>query len=230
MSNPRLLRWVSAVPKVTYFKPQGAPLDSLTDISLCVEGLEALRLADMLGLNAEEASVGMGVSRHTFGRILAEARAKVARALVTGAALRIEGGHYEVAPEVDDAEKVLSGPQMARRACEQAVRQAQTTEEQAMRRGSGAQCGRGDGGGQGRCGQGQGRGQGQGGRGGGTCGQGRGFARGKSDDAASGDNDFAQVDTGMCQCPQCGQTAPHTPGSPCSDMRCPSCGTEMTRQ
>ena len=43
----------------------------------------------------EQAADMMGVSRHTFGRILADARGVVAEALVTGKALRIRGGTYE---------------------------------------------------------------------------------------------------------------------------------------
>ncbi|MGW8188140.1 MAG: DUF134 domain-containing protein [Desulfobacterales bacterium] len=38
----------------------------------------------------------MGVSRHTFGRVLAGARAAVAEALVTSKTLRIEGGTFEI--------------------------------------------------------------------------------------------------------------------------------------
>jgi uncharacterized protein len=38
------------------------------------------------------------VSRPTFGRILAEARAIVADALVMGKVLRIEGGHFDMPP------------------------------------------------------------------------------------------------------------------------------------
>ena len=44
----------------------------------------------------ESAASRMGVSRHTFGRILAEGRKAVADALVHGRALRIEGGDYEL--------------------------------------------------------------------------------------------------------------------------------------
>ena len=44
----------------------------------------------------DEAAARMHVSRHTFGRILAEARGAVAQVLVRGHALRIEGGSYEV--------------------------------------------------------------------------------------------------------------------------------------
>ena len=97
MPRPRLRRCVSGIPKATYFKPQGVPLRDLAEIRLSVEGLEALRLADVEGLTAEAAAVRMGVSRHTFGRVLAAARGSVARALTTGAALRIEGGDYALA-------------------------------------------------------------------------------------------------------------------------------------
>jgi predicted DNA-binding protein (UPF0251 family) len=38
----------------------------------------------------------MEVSRHTFGRILADARSIIAEALVTGKALKIGGGVYEL--------------------------------------------------------------------------------------------------------------------------------------
>jgi predicted DNA-binding protein (UPF0251 family) len=37
----------------------------------------------------------MQVSRHTYGRILTAARSIVAEALVTGKALKIEGGTFE---------------------------------------------------------------------------------------------------------------------------------------
>jgi predicted DNA-binding protein (UPF0251 family) len=40
----------------------------------------------------------MNVSRQTFGRILAEARAIIADALVMGKILRIEGGHFDMPP------------------------------------------------------------------------------------------------------------------------------------
>ena len=100
MPRPPLPRRVLDMPRATYFKPQGAPLRDLEEILLPVEGPEALRLADLEGLTAEEAAAHMGVSRHTFGRVLAAARAAVARALVEGAALRIAGGHYAVAGAV----------------------------------------------------------------------------------------------------------------------------------
>ena len=41
----------------------------------------------------------MGISRPTFSRLLAEARGVVARGLVNGWAIRIEGGNYEFTGE-----------------------------------------------------------------------------------------------------------------------------------
>ena len=98
MPRPKQCRYVSGAPRVTYFKPCGIPMRELEETTLTVEGLEALRLADAEGRTATEAAAGMGISRHTFGRVLAEARRTVARALLHGMALRIEGGDYAVHP------------------------------------------------------------------------------------------------------------------------------------
>jgi predicted DNA-binding protein (UPF0251 family) len=68
------------------------------EIVLPIEALEAIRLSDFEGLDHETAAIRMNVSRQTFGRILAEARAIVAEALVMGKVLRIQGGHFEMPP------------------------------------------------------------------------------------------------------------------------------------
>lgn len=34
---------------------------------------------------------------------------------------------------------------------------------------------------------------------------------------------------GECVCPNCGTRTPHERGIPCYKMKCPSCGTTMTR-
>ena len=92
MPRPSHCRRVSALPKVNYFKPKGIPMSDLDERVLPLDGLEALRLADYEGRNMDEAAARMGVSRHTFGRLLRRARHCVAEALVNGLALRIEGG------------------------------------------------------------------------------------------------------------------------------------------
>jgi predicted DNA-binding protein (UPF0251 family) len=62
----------------------------LEEVNLGLDELEAIRLADLEGLYQEEAAVRMNVSRATFGRIIGEARHKVADAVVNGKALTIE--------------------------------------------------------------------------------------------------------------------------------------------
>lgn len=53
-------------------------------VRLDADELEALRLADLLGLYQAQGAQEMGVSRATFGRVVAAARKKVATALVQG--------------------------------------------------------------------------------------------------------------------------------------------------
>lgn len=86
---PRTVRYW---PEAVYYKPQGVPLRVLAEVTIGLDELEALRLADREGLSQEDVGRQMNVSRATAGRILAEARRKVADALVMGKALRIEGG------------------------------------------------------------------------------------------------------------------------------------------
>ena len=70
----------------------------LQEVSLGLDELEALRLADLENLSHEEVGEMMKVSRATAGRILAEARRKTATALVHGWAIRVEGGAIETVP------------------------------------------------------------------------------------------------------------------------------------
>ena len=98
MPRPRICRRVSSQPVHGFYKPQGVPLQDLKGVTLPVEGLEAIRLADAEGLDQETAAQQMGVSRPTFSRVLSDARRQVARALSSGWAIRIEGGDYEVTP------------------------------------------------------------------------------------------------------------------------------------
>lgn len=74
------------------FKPTGVPMSELEVIEVPLDGLEALRLADLEGLYQEEAARRMGVSRATFARVLRSARQAVAEALVTEKALAFSGG------------------------------------------------------------------------------------------------------------------------------------------
>ena len=90
MARPRKCRFVGCRPNAYYFKPRGIPLFRLEEVSLHMDEVEALRLADYEGLYHEDAAQRMKISRATFGRIIDQARHKVAEALLKGKALRIE--------------------------------------------------------------------------------------------------------------------------------------------
>lgn len=92
MARPPHPRRVGLGFETRVFKPAGTPLRELPVVRLDLDGLEALRLADLEGLYQEAAAEQMGVSRATFGRIVATAHARVAEALLEGKALRIGGG------------------------------------------------------------------------------------------------------------------------------------------
>jgi len=96
MPRPKFCRRVMAEPTCRLFKPAGIPTRNLDKISLTVDELEALRLADYEGLYHEQAAAMMNISRQTFGRIVAKARSMVATALIENKALNIGGGVFEV--------------------------------------------------------------------------------------------------------------------------------------
>ncbi|MBL7178570.1 MAG: DUF134 domain-containing protein [Desulfobacteraceae bacterium] len=98
MPRPRKIRFVQGRPIVNAFLPSSVPPWGREEVFLPIEGLEAIKLNDFQGLDQETAARMMNVSRQTFGRILAEARAIVADALVMGKILKIEGGHFEMPP------------------------------------------------------------------------------------------------------------------------------------
>lgn len=96
MPRPHKRRFVRAEPGVTHYKPRGIPIGTLEEVVLSLDEFEALRVTDHLGLPQKEAAQQMKVSQPTLHRVLRTARQKVANALVTGKALRIHGGPYEL--------------------------------------------------------------------------------------------------------------------------------------
>ncbi|MHA1540004.1 MAG: NifB/NifX family molybdenum-iron cluster-binding protein [Alphaproteobacteria bacterium] len=94
MPRPRKSRIIQNHPVATLYKPRGIPSRDLKIVTLPVEGLEALRLADVEKLDHEKAAMLMDVSRPTFSRILSAARAVTAEALVNGWGISIHGGDF----------------------------------------------------------------------------------------------------------------------------------------
>jgi predicted DNA-binding protein (UPF0251 family) len=90
MPRPKKYRCVKCRPDATYFKPRGIPLIELEEIPITMDELEAIRLADYEGMYHEKASTKMKISRPTFGRILNDARRKIAECLIKGKALKID--------------------------------------------------------------------------------------------------------------------------------------------
>ena len=102
--RPRKCRFIRSSPVARFYKPRGIPLYELQIVSLKDEEWEAILLADYKGLEQEEASTMMGISRPTFSRVLASARAAVAKALAEGGALKIGGGDFQVVSQLKKPE------------------------------------------------------------------------------------------------------------------------------
>mgnify|MGYP000154897960 CR=1 FL=1 len=91
MARPMKCRKVECAISAAYFKPQGIPMRDLEEVALELDEIEAIRLADLEELYQVDAAAKMGVSRQTFGNIIARAHKKVALAIMHGKALRISG-------------------------------------------------------------------------------------------------------------------------------------------
>lgn len=93
MPRPENIRRVHPCSAAAHtFKPAGVPLRELSRIVLTADQAEAVRLADLEGMYHSAAARRMGVSRQTFGRVLAGARRTIADAVLNRKALRMEGG------------------------------------------------------------------------------------------------------------------------------------------
>jgi uncharacterized protein len=82
------------VPLIKGLKPYGHNRPDLNAemLTMLFEEYESIKLCDYEMQTHEQAAQAMGVSRPTFTRIYAIARKKVARCLVEGVQLSIEGG------------------------------------------------------------------------------------------------------------------------------------------
>jgi len=94
MPRPRQFRLLNEAPIVTRFVPESSPVANVRTLTLGLDELEALRLADLEGLSQAQAALRMKISRATFGRVVEAARREVVEALTRGYALEIAGGVY----------------------------------------------------------------------------------------------------------------------------------------
>lgn len=90
MVRPRIPRRLRFRPGVYYFKPRGVPLRALDEVVLAADEVEALKLHDVDCLDQIEAAKKMNISQPTFARVLDKAYKKIADAIISGKAIRIE--------------------------------------------------------------------------------------------------------------------------------------------
>ncbi|MEX1375921.1 MAG: DUF134 domain-containing protein [Eubacteriales bacterium] len=98
MPRPTKWRKVCYMPRNTVFGPMDKRQDSET-ITMMVDEYETIRLIDLEGLTQEECAERMNVARTTVQRIYTIARNKLAKSLVNGSVLKIEGGEYKLCTE-----------------------------------------------------------------------------------------------------------------------------------
>ncbi|MDA3846894.1 MAG: DUF134 domain-containing protein [Vallitaleaceae bacterium] len=93
MPRPKKCRRIGFIPKYREYGPRDRNHTSEETILLQLDEIEAIRLKDIEKLDQSEGAKLMGVSRQTFQNIIESAREKIARSLLEGVEIRIEGGH-----------------------------------------------------------------------------------------------------------------------------------------
>ncbi|NDP19899.1 MAG: DUF134 domain-containing protein [Paludibacter sp.] len=95
MPRPKQFRKMVSPPLMQGFKPFGIPRSALESVILQYDEFETIRLLDYEGLNQEQASERMKVSRPTLTRIYENARRTIAKALMEGKMILIKGGNVQ---------------------------------------------------------------------------------------------------------------------------------------
>lgn len=101
MPRPNKSKKVSRLPQCTSFYAEKFREEN--HILLNVEEYETVRLIDYLGMTQEACAASMEVGRGTVQSLYTSARGKIARYLVEGGILKIEGGNYALVEEADSS-------------------------------------------------------------------------------------------------------------------------------
>lgn len=102
--RPKKYRIVRLDPKISQFSPRGKP-GRPDEVTLTMDEFEAVRLCDHMGFSQKEAAKSMRISQQTLSRILKRGRRQIANALVNGAIIKIQGGHYVISSRQDAPQK-----------------------------------------------------------------------------------------------------------------------------
>lgn len=112
MPRPVKSRRVCCMPDCRMFVPH--PRRGNTEmVVLTIDEFEAFRLMDYKGMSQEECANSMDVARTTVQKIYSDARKKIAEALSTSKAIKIEGGDYRLYSESER----MSAPGRCHRHC-----------------------------------------------------------------------------------------------------------------
>ncbi|MEA2103604.1 MAG: DUF134 domain-containing protein [Candidatus Cloacimonadota bacterium] len=95
MTRSRKSRRIQKPPLFQRFKPAGVRARTLQRVVISVDEYEALRLADCESMEHKQAAEEMNISRPTFTRLIEVARKKVAKAIIEGKEIFIEGGFVD---------------------------------------------------------------------------------------------------------------------------------------
>lgn len=96
MPRPRKCRRVCCLPKSNMFGPINASNKEHGTLIMSVDEYETIRLIDLEGMTQEECASKMDVARTTIQKIYNDARLKLAKSLVNGEIIKIEGGDYQL--------------------------------------------------------------------------------------------------------------------------------------
>ena len=99
MPRPRKCRKVCCLPKHNSFGAINNSDEDIKIIIMTIDEYETIRLIDLEGMMQEECAKKMNVARTTVQKIYNEARLKLAKSLVNGDLLKIEGGDYKLCEE-----------------------------------------------------------------------------------------------------------------------------------
>ena len=92
MPRPRKLRTVCCLPDSEAFGQTNQNITSENTVTLTIDEYETIRLTDLEDLTQEECAAQMNIARTTVQSIYAEARKKIADAIVNRKWLVIAGG------------------------------------------------------------------------------------------------------------------------------------------
>jgi predicted DNA-binding protein (UPF0251 family) len=111
--RPKKVRYIQKMPQIVQFSPRGKP-GRPDEVELTLDQFEAIKLADFQGFDQQEGALAMKFSRPSFGRVLREARAKIADALVNGKIIKFHMGNVQIGVRKTDFTRESLGEEVAR--------------------------------------------------------------------------------------------------------------------